>query len=233
MEIKKSKSIARETQTHDYKIFSIDICQNCFIYRFNHDPNLVFHRIDSGYLENQQSPIIYPKGTPEAPFYFYYLKYRALHLGPLSITGPLQQKNNQIWFGFNINSLKDPKIKYLNYPIWEDLHFHANAHPESERKEMESRLFLPEYSTRPITEILLPALDCSQAEFIIARNPEDIIKAERFAKKKLESVVFDLDTSKKIWDNYTSHLENSNEEWQRFLHEPCYDLPKCGCRITN
>ena len=58
-----------EIKKYDYGLFSVDVCQNCFSYRFNHDASLVFHRINASHLDNQESPAIVPKGIVEAPYY--------------------------------------------------------------------------------------------------------------------------------------------------------------------
>lgn len=223
-----------EIKKYNYDLFSIDVCQRCFSYRFNHDSGLVFHRINASHLDNQESLLIVPRGIVEASYYLHYLGKRSVHLGPLFSTPLVEDNPERIWFGFDINKIKEkyPELRFIDYSLWSDLVWHSHAHPPAEGKEMREKLFISDYSASEPTLVILPhELDCSLAEVLIARTEECAKKAKQFAGKNLESVIFDLDSAKKIWQDYLDHLNRSEEEWQRFLHEPGYHFPECGCGI--
>ena len=146
----------------------------------------------------------------------------------------LEDSPERVWFGFDINKIKEkyPGLRFIDYSIWADLVWHSHAHPAAEEKEMREKLFILDYSASEPTLVVLPhKLDCSLAKVLIARTEEYARKAKQFAGKNLESVVFDFDSAKKIWDDYLAHLNHSDEEWQRFIHGPDYHFPEYGCGI--
>jgi len=107
------------TERYEYgNLFSITVCQHCFNYRIDHDPDMVFHNINARYLMQYRDGIITPKGKPNAPHYHAYLDKRYLHLGPLCISGLITEEDYLI-FGFDVHKLKAhyPQAKYLAFDI--------------------------------------------------------------------------------------------------------------------
>ena len=195
------------TKEYDYGgLFQVEVCQNCFSYRFNHDPNLVFHGIGVDHLQNQPAPMIEPKGEPEAQFYRIYIPRRAVHLAHLPFVG-LDSDTDDIYFAFNADQLKQthPEIVYMNRRIWENLSNHTHLQSKRQLKKMSRGLFVPDYDANLPTEILLPYLDTSLALRVIAKNQEAAKKAKRFAGKDLEVILFQ--DGQKFWDDSLKYKE--------------------------
>jgi hypothetical protein len=198
-----------EIKTQDYGIFSVDVCQNCFSYRFKHDPKLFFHRINEKHLKNQKRPLIVPKGPVSSKHYLYYLRKKSIHLGPL-YTQPLTLDNPEaIWFGFDINDLKSkyPVIKFLNYDVWPELVLHRDLLTQNERISSEQRLYQEDYSTEHPTLVVLPdALDTTLSKVSITRTPEGRVLADEFSGRTLDTILFTMETAQRIKKNYRENL---------------------------
>lgn len=207
-----------EIKQYNYKLFTIDVCQNCFDYKVNHQDNMVFHGIDSSYLERHKNGILTPEGIADANYYHNYLKTRKLHLGPLYICGLMEKNPYNIWFGFDINEvqLKYPDLKFINYNVWEILAFHTHTLPIEEKINEEKNLLLDKYyKDNPTTEILLnKELDCNLAKIVIMKKYNGYTAVKRFLGKNLEFVVFN--NSNHFWLDYINHLDI-----------------ECDCNIAN
>ena len=217
-------------KTFNYGIFSIEVCQNCLSYRLGHDPSLVFHGVNIDDLKMHSGPILTPKGTPQAPFYFQVLDKRYLHLGPLNIVGILPPKDKSIWLGFDIKKLKmNGDTRFIDYKTWVKLGFYRNSFIEDDKKELEKILFREEYGTS--TEVLVSQLNCNIADYVIVTDKESSQLAKQFAKKDLESSIFPLSDAKNIWDDYFENLQHSDEEWERFANDLDYRFHECNCKF--
>ncbi len=190
-----------KTQTLDYGLFLVNPDSQDYLGIITPNSNQIFHGININHLSSMQRPLITPEGDPGYINYFRYFEKRSIHLHatPFLLSN---LDSDRIWFGFDVKTFlqKNSNLRYVNTQAWSQLATHADSLGEENRQEYERQLFRSNYSTE--LEILAEQLDCSKTDSLIVRDKKHSQLAREFAGKELDTVVFELDEAKKLWQEF-------------------------------
>lgn len=188
-----SKEIVGQTPKETYEVGEIRLtwCPSCFNCDISHPNTLVFHRIEYQFLARHPNGILDPKNFSQEDYrnfrppdeedfektnleynqaYKKYLGAMRIHLGDLMMAGISNQGKEDVYFAFDLETLKVnyPTLLIMDHGTWFALAFFAHDEVSNQEEEQAlKRELLGRKYISGTSEVLLPKLKLRLAKFAL------------------------------------------------------------------